>query len=323
MRIAALLALAGCTFEATTTPKDSGTDTDTGVPVSPPPTTTPPTATRVEDRIAQLPALRIDVLWVLDGSGATDLGGLANAPLFFDFLLGSGIDYHVGVVSADLDDPLEDGILHEAAGLRWVDADTPDPIGAFTALAAVSPGSAAVESMGAVYRALDAHAALENAGFLRADSDVHVIVASDGRDDTDPAVITALDFEAWFGGLNPYNARTYSCLSPGPAASSTCGDTAASWSGVVGDLTDLGSYEALGLAASGLTRVFALTAHPVVDSLVVEVEDGGATLAFDPVDPATGLGDYVYDEATNSIAFAEYVPSAYATVVARYVVAPP
>src|SRR5688572_17447955 len=78
-----------------------------------PPPVYPPSAplpiadeTRV-DRIVQVVTPQVDVLWMIDNSSSmgdeqTALG--ENFPLFMDFFLNSGLDYHIGVTSSDVDD---------------------------------------------------------------------------------------------------------------------------------------------------------------------------------------------------------------------------
>jgi hypothetical protein len=56
------------------------------------------------DEIVQLTTPSADVLWVVDNSSSMSDNQRAltdNFPVFFDWFLGSGLDYHIGVVSTD------------------------------------------------------------------------------------------------------------------------------------------------------------------------------------------------------------------------------
>ncbi|MEQ1567122.1 MAG: hypothetical protein ABMA64_15895 [Myxococcota bacterium] len=302
------LAAAGCTFA--TTPKDTGEDTtdDSGV------TTVPPTGSGlVQDQIVQDVVDSLDVLWVVDG--AVDTTGLAElGSIPFDFLVGTGIDYHLGVVPADLSDPTTAGHLVEAAGLRWVEAETPNPIGVFgQLLAGASDPAAVAQGRGAAYTAIDLEGSGSNLGFTRG-APLHLVLVGDGTDETDPTLIDEAGFVSWLDGLHP-DDRSYACLTVGPPVSDACALTAAAIGGVVAEASDTEALSELGLDWVGLERTFALS-QPFGSGLEVEVLDGGATLAF--VEGA----DYTYDPVANAITFVEYIPSAGATVVIRYTAGP-
>src|SRR5690606_32353854 len=58
------------------------------------------------DRIRQVTQPMVDVLWVVDDSGSMydeQVALSSNFPDFFEFFDGSGLDYHIGVVSTDMD----------------------------------------------------------------------------------------------------------------------------------------------------------------------------------------------------------------------------
>src|SRR5690606_37791089 len=60
---------------------------------------------RHTDRLLQSNQPEVDVLWVVDSSCSMsdDQAALMTYfPVFFDFFEGSGIDYHLGVVSTDM-----------------------------------------------------------------------------------------------------------------------------------------------------------------------------------------------------------------------------
>ena len=86
------------------------------------------------------PVDEVDVLWVIDNSCSMqdDQDALTDAfPEFMDFFIGlSELDYHIGVVSTDMDDVADgQGQLREADGYRWIDRNVPDPIPYFEIMA--------------------------------------------------------------------------------------------------------------------------------------------------------------------------------------------
>jgi hypothetical protein len=46
---------------------------------------------------------------------------------FVNYFVGSGLDYHIGVVSTDQDDPNHKGKLREFNGHRWIDDSVSNP----------------------------------------------------------------------------------------------------------------------------------------------------------------------------------------------------
>jgi hypothetical protein len=84
------------------------------------------------DEFVQNAAAKVDILWVVDNSGSMDqeqtgLGESFSA--FISALLTSGVDYHIGVISTDVDDG---GHLHTGVGAPpFIDAFTSEPEDAF------------------------------------------------------------------------------------------------------------------------------------------------------------------------------------------------
>ncbi|MEQ1503386.1 MAG: vWA domain-containing protein [Myxococcota bacterium] len=285
---------------------------------------TTPTDGSVTDAFVQEPSPLVDVLFVVDNSGSmavhqSDL--TANFPVFASFFLGSGLDYHIGVVSTDLADPRQSGKLREVAGARWIDDATPDPIAVFGAMANLgTTGSGTEAGFGAAYTAIELLEPGYNAGFVRDGSNLHVILLSDEPDQTPPSVIADAEFVPWLEGLRTDLAlTTFStiCTRTGPTRGTAYIDAAFATGGVAHDIenVDYGLVlEDLGLASSGLAREFFLTEVPEPGTLEVTVEDPttGAELSFTEGD------DYLYDEGRNSVAFVSYVPVPGATVRVHY-----
>src|SRR5690606_20178496 len=129
---------------------------------------------------------RVDVLWVVDDSGSMydeQVALSTNFPTFFEFFDGSGLDYHIGVVSTDMDASRRRGKLVDVDGERFIHVDTPDAARVFDGMAMLGTrGSATEKGLDAAWVALEAERNEANEGFLRPDSSVHVIVVSDESD---------------------------------------------------------------------------------------------------------------------------------------------
>ena len=108
----------------------------------------------------------------------------------------------------------QSGKLREFGGERWVDEDTVDPINVFGAMARLgTSGSSSEQGLGATYTALETLRDTYNNGFLRDESDIHVVVLSDERDQTPGNLITGDEFVDWFDNLRPdADATTFSSI---------------------------------------------------------------------------------------------------------------
>src|SRR5262245_24783063 len=103
----------------------------------------PPNPQHVEtpiqiDRIAQTTIPSVDVLFVVDNlcSMFEEQQSLAtNFPAVLAWFLGSGLDYHIGVVTTDMNDPEQAGRLRNVGGLRWIQEDTDQPEALFGQMA--------------------------------------------------------------------------------------------------------------------------------------------------------------------------------------------
>jgi hypothetical protein len=309
LRSALLLLVSGCYITVDKTPGD------------PPPPLVPNTTFSqpelVEDVIVQDAHAVSDILVVVhnDPDLASEQEMLTeNMPHLFDYLWGSGIDWHVGVVSSGLGDPATAGVLLDLGGQPWIDAETPDP------LSSLSWGSEELLSQprDAVYQALEVEGDGANAGFLRDGAPLTVLVLSDGEDSSVMAEVDFVDWLATLGG-------TYSCLGSGEGTA--CESTAALTGGVFASGSEMAlALEDVGILAAGLTREFPLSVLPDPATLEVEVEDpGGAVYSFYPAElDAEGNivdGDWAYDEVRNSIRFLEYLPEAGDSVHIRYALA--
>jgi hypothetical protein len=269
------------------------------------PNTTSQSPEIVEDVVYQESTPLSDVLFVVQNDPDYPYHGLLidQFPLFFDSLLGSGIDWHVGVVSSGLDDPDTAGVLFDLDGQRWLDPETPNPISSL----AWESEDLLSRPRDAVYEALAVQGTLANAGFLRPGATLTVVVVSDGEDASTLSETEFVDWLATLGG-------TYSCL--GITSGTACESTAALTGGTLAESEIMGvALEEAGLLASSLDKTFPLSAQPVPATIEVSVEmPDGSVYNFEP-------GDWVYNEVRNSIEFVEFIPSGGAAVHIRYVLA--
>lgn len=170
------------------------------------------------DRYEQLPVRKVDILWVVDSSASmapkqARLG--ASFTGFVNELVAARppVDFHVGVVTTDTDDPGSRGILrgwHAAGTAGDFLACTPNPTGVGTscnvgtgstaeAVAAFqdmvkvgTDGSSQERGLLAAYLALT-NLANQTGGFLRPDASLYVVVVSDEDDAScNPLVVGAV-----------------------------------------------------------------------------------------------------------------------------------
>lgn len=277
------------------------------------------------DKLVQVQVPEVDILWVVDNSCSMseEQQGIAqNNPVFMDFFLGSGLDYHIGVVSTDMFDNSHSGKLRQSQGVRWIDDETPNPSDVFGAMIQLgTSGSADERGREAAYAALEVQADQYNAGFLRDDAALHIVFVSDENDHS--TGITVGEFVEYLTTLkwNEDMVTASSIVSPNPTCpiAAEPGDAYIAITQAVGGImwsiceqewVDV--LEQLGIQASGLKREYFLSQLPVDGTIEVWVVENGVTFTFDPE------VDWQYIEERNSIIFNEYVPGALAEVFVEY-----
>jgi len=295
----------------------------------------PPPEVSQTDVIVQVTTPKVDVLWTIDNSCSMfdEQEELKDSfPSFMSYFTDSGLDYHVGVVSTDLDNSSDQGKLRSAGGVTFIEEDTPNPVSVFAAMATLGiSGSPNEKGLGATYLAIEVHADDENLGFYREEAAMHTVVISDENDQTQASLISQNEFVGWYGGLKrEADQRTFSSIVSPPGGGAFDGSaylaTTAAIGGITWDINDPDYrvvLDRLGVQASGLKREYFLSQQPVPGTIGVEVVDpSGAQFTFDEVVlDAEGVridGDWSYEQARNSIIFAEYVPEALARVVLTY-----
>lgn len=285
------------------------------------------------DSYEQIQKPEVDILWVVDNSCsmADEQAEVAdNFPIFMSYFLGSGLDYHIGVVSTDMDNPDQSGKLIPAAGVRWITPETPNPEETFATMSLLgTSGSGNEQGVLAAYAAFELQTDA-NAGFFREDAAIHVITVSDEPDNSPTFPVTTNEFADYLNNLRfEPEAVTYNIIVMWPQlpdwpCSSIGGDYVDVYNQVGGVFWTLcnpdwsGALEMLGLETAGLKKEYFLSERPVDGTIKVTVEEGGYIIGFDPFDEGTGLGDYTYDEERNSVTFVAYVPNPGAVVHIDY-----
>jgi len=297
----------------------------------------------VEDRILQLTTPKVDILWMIDNSGSMGDNQAAlvkNFPVFMNYFLGSGLDYHIGVTSSDLDSNYNgsQGKLRKIGGAGYIEPETTNPVGVFTAMANMGTGGSGNEKgSGAVYDCLEVDRDTFNAGFYRDDASIHTIIISDEPDSTPSNVISHDEFIGWYQDLKDDDGdRTFSGIIDqnfGKVYKNMITQIGGiNWDIFGADWETV--LDQLGIQAAGLKREYFLSHLPVAGTVQVSIDDAttGANLKFvegfldengnltDTTGDGMPDGDWTYDSNRNSITFVQYIPTSLSTVVIDYTV---
>ena len=293
------------------------------------------------DRITQLARPKTDVLWVIDHSCSMYEEQTAltnNFDAFINYFIGSGLDWHVGVVSMDMTRGDHKGRLRTAGGLTYLDESSPSPAAIFREMAAMgTSGSGIEQGLATSYAALEEHRNDFNQGFYRNDAMLNIIVISDEEDQT--TEIGLGEYIAWLKNLKSNTKDvTFSsivCLQTGTLNGVFCGEhlfsamstgiryitVTEAIGGVLWDIreTDWSEVlEELGELAVGLKREFFLSDIPIPETLDVWVDipdpDGEGKLTYSFKQHI----DYIYSDTRNSITFITYLPPQYSQVHIKY-----
>ncbi|MEN0064253.1 MAG: hypothetical protein AAGA48_19030 [Myxococcota bacterium] len=304
------------------------------------------------DVIVQAATPAVDVLWTIDNSGSMNCivgchGGSANSDFvrvtdefdtFMERLDGSGLDYHIGVITTDM---TRGGALVSWDGQRWIDENTADPVETFTdlALSVGTWGSDKEMGFGTTFLAHEDQGNETNKGFFRADASLHTIVFANEDDQTPSTVVSAEEFEGWYGGLRPQQERTFNsivCLTGNASRTTPCLsrnvrylEATQAIGGITWDIVseDYGTLvEELALQAVAQGREFFLSAAPVPSTIEVWVEmPDGEKVPLSPRVPRPSgelAGDWVYVPVRNSIRLdGDYRVPALAKIMIRYATA--
>jgi len=276
------------------------------------------------DVFAQASAQRSDVLFVVDNSESMEAeqDALAtNFPAFLEWFEGSDVDYHIGVVSTDMDDPGHSGLLRESQGVLWLEPSTPDAPTKFAEMTRLGiSGSSEERGREAAYTALELRGAA-NAGFRRDDAYLNVVVVSDEDDKSGDDRISLPGFTRYLQDQESERVRaTFSAIvslpreidpdrcNPIPALEYL--EVVRAVGGLAWSICDedwLPLVNELGFVTIGLRREFRLTFTPDPSTLVV---------AVDQIElPAAA---WIHDPDANAVTFLGDPPPTGSEVVIRY-----
>jgi hypothetical protein len=248
----------------------------------------------------------------------------SNFPVFLEWFRGSGLDFHIGVVSTDMNDPLQSGRLRSVNGQRWVHETTESPDAIFAAMANMGTDGHWIErGRAAAFTAVELMHESENEGFLREEAGLHLTVVSDEDDESEGSPVSRQEFVDYLVTARPTRQMVSfssivgpatgcaTALEPGSdylAVTSAVGGVA--WS-ICDEAWD-GVLDRLGFVAAGLQNEFFLSQLPVPGTITVDTETGGVVRSF-----VEGV-DWSYDEQRNSVQFLEYLPQPKEIVTIRY-----
>lgn len=295
----------------------------------------PPANPIQTDKVVQVQTPEVDVLYVIDNScsmAEEQLQLTQNFPEFMGYFYGSGLDYHIGVVSTDMQSTAHKGKLREQAGIKFIDDSTDNAEAVFTLMASMGTGGSGIEKgRDAAYTAIEIRKETQNAGFVRDEAAMHIIVISDEEDSSTNNPISRAEFIEYLNALReiPEMVTFSSIVNPKDFQSQPLQDEKAgkhyiavteAVGGIEWDIKtrDWGEVlDQLGIQATGLKREYFLTHLPVEGTVNVWVEDQGLTLPFDEGLQEDG-GDYAYDRTRNSITFHTFIPGPLAEVFVEY-----
>ena len=291
------------------------------------------------DVIVQASPPVVDVLWAIDNScsmncvvGCHDQSIVENVtenfPVFMDHFEGSGILYHIGVVTTDMDDPNHSGKLQYARGEKFIDPDTIDAQGSFTDMALQgTTGSGNEKGFGAIFEAGEVLVDSFNAGFYRTESSVHTIVFSNEDDKT--TSISDDEFIEWYDEYREPDKRSFSAVVCTSGRTELCVENSDAYVRAANEIGGLSwdienedwaaLLDNLGAQAAGLKREYYLSRIPVPDTIEVEVETAEGVIQeyFEATgDPPEG--DWTYEPTRNSIFFLNMLPAARAKIIITY-----
>lgn len=282
------------------------------------------------DKITQVTVPAVDVLFVVDNSGSMSEEQASlrdNFDGFMRYFTSSDMDYHVGVVSTDMDNRNESGKLIEHAGSRFIDASfsESEAITSFKQRASLGTfGSSDERGKDAAYTALNSERDKTNVDFYRDEAVLSIVVISDEWDYS--RNVSVNEFSSWMSSLKEEDDQTWfsGIIGPSPRGCSSPNGDAMDGKGYTEVIEAVGGIEysiceqdwssileQLGMQAAGLKREFFLSLAPVEDTITVEVRMEKEKREFEP-------NEYTYSASRNSITFNSFVPDPLTVVEIEY-----
>jgi hypothetical protein len=277
----------------------------------------------VQDAYVQSHPTKADILFVISNWWSMEQAYEELKDSFDNMLevfLGSGVDYHIGVISTDTDHAFEKGMLHEARGVRYIDAQNQEPLDTFAEMATMDASGCVGprRPRDATFLAFE-HQEDWNAGFRREDASVHTVFVSDDRDVSD-----MIEFEEWVGWYNTFTDTPeidtlstivdFSKDGLNVEAADLIGGTAHP----IQDMPWANVLEEIGLKAQGLRREYFLSRQPVEGTVALTVVVGNAELRDFTEGTEEEGGDFVYNAARNSVQFNTYEPPTDSQILIDY-----
>jgi len=276
----------------------------------------------VVDQFVQNSPTKADVLFVISNWWSMAQAYQQLIADFSDMLqvfVGSGMDYHIGVVSTDTEHSFEQGKLKNVSGSRWVEEDTPDPINTFATMATMDATGCAGprKPRDGSYMALVTHGGPTdqwNHGFRRDDASLHTVFVSDDKD-----LSTMLAFQEYVDWYNSFtNTPDIDTLST-IVDFSKDGQNLVATKDIGGSSQDIrvtpwaNVLEDIGLRAQGMRTEFFLSQQPVPDSIEVTV-----TTTEDNVLHFQADTDFTYVADRNSVVFTTFEPTEGSVISLQY-----
>lgn len=266
-----------------------------------------------------------DVLLVVDDSGsmAEEQGLLAsNAAAFLNIADVNQTDYHIGVVTTDMDDATKGGRFQGTPRIVVPGANAATQL-SNTIRALGTNGSGTEQGLAAMYAALNPPLiddALANGGFLRPDARLAVVVVSDEDDQSPRSTAFYSDFLTSLKG--PYGApfvALSAIVGPPAGCTSANGDAVAGTRYIEVQQQTGGSLNSIcdsnwGAIASALSQTLFSARNTFTLS---RVPSGAVTVRVN--NSTIGSSNYAFDSASNAIVFSSgAVPSPGASVSLDY-----
>lgn len=272
------------------------------------------------DEFEQLGRPKVDILFVVDDSCSMDQEQTAlgsNFTAFLQYASAQQIDYHLSVVTTDCDDASKSGRFQGSGGNLIVTPQTqPSPESVFGSNVSVGiDGSADEQGLQAAYLALSNPLIFTtNAGFLRNDAVLSVIIVSDEEDSSPGPVDFFINFFLSIKGFRNTNLFTLSSIVGDPGGCTGGGGSAARGLRYIEAANRTGgvfqsicvadwsrALEDLSTTAFGFKSRFFLSNQPVINTLAVLVD--GVRIEARSMG---GTVNWTYDYGTNSINFTPF-----------------
>jgi hypothetical protein len=285
----------------------------------------------VTDRFTQVPTPEADIMFVVDNSCSmseeqANLG--RNLQSFLTYAQTAMVDYHIAVTTTDVDVSTA-GQFVRGGGAAIITPQTANASQVFQRNTAIGTGGSSDEQgLEAAYLALtDPNLSGANAGFLRQDAALAVIVVSDEEDFSNRQVSF---YESFFRNLKGFQNQSQfsfsAIVTPRGGCSNGASDglryiqIAQATGGVVESICTANwgnTLSNIGLNTFGLRSRFNLTAQPVPSTIAVTVN----AMPSPMVTPG-GVMQWRYDAPTNAVVFnTGYVPTANSIIEITYTVA--